>query len=715
MEKLLLKENRVYLQRKLKVILPESNAEKAKPKFLATLLKNLESLGFTFSPALIEAAGAYSKKELSALYEEIVPILNEMVGAHVEHRPFYPNFPRQVMNTSQAELYLNAIVHYATRYSSEPVKKFVIEAFEGDLYRNQGDGTLLPVYDKKDRLPLFDTTDLKIIELGNREDFFSIFKNLLTSRTSISEADINDLSWFFEHYPREAKNLFPAQIPHKENMAIAIKMVIEHNLQIELTNYFKTATDVLRLATVLSSGDISLAENTHFISFPRRQRVLLLQLLEQMPGIEEDMIRYKKRWLRLGERLHPGEYRQKFFRTAEAFDKLRSNKKIETFYSRREKALEQKAGDEALQLLKARPGEFARRLDQLIRNVNPAEVMEEFAKVAPKVSVPVLLQVMAHFKSRPHKKDLRVFFPKGRIGKAYGIEYNLPPIAPDKCEQIVKICQETLKKIFAQRDPLGLVYVDPELKDYPVPFALRSASGSLRTIARGSKMNLPPVDTIRAFLYWKGKFVDIDLSAVFYSTDWQYLNHISYTNLRSFENNACHSGDITSAPQGASEFIDINIPALRNNDVRYIVLALFSFSGILFSKLEECFMGWMERQYIDSGEIYEPKTVKQKIDIAGNTLINLPAIFDLKGKKVICADLALPRTPRLVCLENNRHSMALVGKAMTSLVKPTLADLFTLHAESRGVLTRLGDEADIVFSVKAGTPFAIDDIVANYL
>jgi len=715
MEKLLLKENPVYLKRKLKVILPESKAEKADPKYLATMIKNLESLGFTFSPEVLETAGTYSLEELAVLYEEIVPVLSEMVGAHVEHRPLYPNFPLQVMEASMAELYLNAIVHYGSRYSNEPIKKTIKEIFEGDFYHDQGDGTLLPNYDKKDRLPLFDNSNLKIIKLGNREDFLGIFINLLNSKTSISETDINDLSWFFEHYPEDAKELFPDQIPHKEIMAIAIKLAIENNLSVDPESYIKTATDVLRLAAALSSGDISLAENTCFISFPRRQRVLLLQLLERLPAIEEDMIRYKGRWLRLGERLHPGEYRERFPRTFEAFNKLRANIKIETYYSQIEKAFEQGAGDNAVQLLKARPGEFARSLDRLLRNADPTVVIDEFAKMAPKVSVPVLLQVMAHFKNRPHKKALRVFFPKGRIAKAYGIENKLPSIKPDICYQVETICRETLREIFAQRKPLGLVYVDPELEAYPVPFSLRSANKSLNTVARGTKLNLPLSTTIRAFLYWKGEYVDIDLSAVFYSADWQYQSHISFTNLRSFDNNACHSGDITSAPQGASEFIDIDVPALTKNGVRYVILSLFSFSRTPFCNLEECFMGWMERQYVESGEIYEPKTVKQKIDIAGDTVVNLPVIFDLEEKKIIWTDLSLPKSPRLVCLENNRHSMALIGKAMTSLVKPNLADLFTLHAESRGRLTWLEEEADIVFSVAAETPFAIDDIVANYL
>ena len=65
--------------------------------------------------------------------------------------------------------------------------------------------------------------------------------------------------------------------------------------------------------------------------------------------------------------------------------------------------------------------------------------------------------------------------------------------------------------------------------------------------------------TIRFFLWWKegevnGKHtdrVDIDVSAVLYDAGWRYMEHISYTNLRSAKYRACHIGDITSAPIGS--------------------------------------------------------------------------------------------------------------------------------------------------------------------
>ena len=65
---------------------------------------------------------------------------------------------------------------------------------------------------------------------------------------------------------------------------------------------------------------------------------------------------------------------------------------------------------------------------------------------------------------------------------------------------------------------------------------------------------------LRFFIYWKQKHnnrTDIDLSVAYFDKSLTSLGHVSWTNLR--EGFTTHSGDITSAPDGASEFIDINI------------------------------------------------------------------------------------------------------------------------------------------------------------
>lgn len=476
----------------------------------------------------------------------------------------------------------------------------------------------------------------------------------------------------------------------------------------------------------MSGGDVSLAENTKFRSFTRRERKALLSLLENCGQTIEDMLRWKGRWKRLGERLHPGEYRNLYPKAAQSFDLLRNDVPVPTFNSKVESAIRSRNIHEAIDLLRNRSGEFARRLDQLLRISPGMEVVAAFGEVAHGISTPVLLQTITHFKHRRDAQDLRIFFPKGNLAKVMAIDYNLPEIPQGACEAVVKVCGGILADRFSKLPPLGKVFIDERLKDYLVPFSQRSASRSLRTLVRGSRVGFArDADTIRFFLWWKegdvnGKptgRVDIDLSAVLYDEDWQYLEHVSYTNLRSAQYNACHSGDVTSAPAGACEFIDIDIPSVLAYGGRYVVMSINSYTRQKFVNLPECRAGWMMREHPASGEVFEPKTVQDRVDIASDTTICIPVILDLVERKVVWTDVGLKRNPRFVNnIQGNSAQMTLIGKSLTEIIKSDLYSLFLLHAEARGRLVESEHEADTIFSLEQGvTPFDIETIASQYL
>ena len=690
--------NRIYLRRKNRIIINTGLASTPNTREVATILKNIESLGYTFSQDIINILNTYTVEQLKNFYKGIVKNIKRLVGANVVYNPMYPNFPAQVMKASECELYINAIIHYVSF------------------------GCLVPYYDIEKRNPLKDKVNFKIINLGDVDEFNEMFVNIINSKTSISETDKADLEWFVKYHKKDVYGYLPEEIPLKENVCYLCKLLYVNSLA-DMTiysKYIKTATDVLRFAVSLSDGDVSLAAKTRFISFKRGDRRMLLSLLENCNNIEEDMLRYKNQWIRLGERLHPSEYKM-FEKSQRAFGKLRNNEKIDTFNSKVNLAFYCGETKEMVKLLKQRPGEFARKLDYLLRTCDDTDMaLSEFYKIAGEISTPVLLQVLEHFKTRNEKNELRVFFPKGSIAKVYGLSNNLPDLDAELCQKVVDICKARLIELYGSREKLGKVYIDEKLKDYFVPFSQRSASKALKSIVRGSKVDIPSdATTIRTFVYWKepqGNRTDTDLSAVMYDSNWNYMEHISYTNLRSAKYKAAHSGDITSAPKGASEFIDLDLESVRKYGGRYVVFTVMSFTGQNFVDLPECFMGWMARKDVNSGEIYEAKTVKNKIDIASQSLICLPMVLDLYENKVVWADISLKSQPRWNNVENNMSGMILMGKALTTMKKPNLYDLLMLNAEARGELCESIEDADTVFSVDNGiTPYDTDIIVSQYL
>ncbi|MEK3761157.1 TerD family protein [Paenibacillus sp. FSL P4-0338] len=699
--------NRIYLRRAGKIMLkytPDAADTKKLPKgYLAAALRNLQGLGYTLSPALFRAVQKLPREAFEQLYYPLIADVRRMVGAHVHYAPMYPGFPEQVMQEDEADLYFNAMFHY---YTWE-----------------------LPYADSVQRTPLEDHVKLKVIDLGSSTEFRTLIRQLMEARGSISAEDQKDIDAVIANTANEELDeLLPEEIPFKENAGYVASSLLKHGKAdvARISPYFKTATDVLRLAVAWSGGDVSLALPTHFRKFKRSERRLLLGLLERCHPITEDMLRYRERWIRLGEILHPSEYKQRYKRCEEAFDILRNKKPFTTYNGSVELALQYQQLWTALDLLAKRPGEFARRLAKLLRMTRePEYVVMAFGEVAGQVSTPVLLQVKNYFERQRELPELRVFFPKGNVAKAWATPNTLPEISEEACRDLVDLCEQTLVARFAAQPSLGKVYVDERLRDYLVPFSQRSASKALHTLVRGSRIPMEEGNTVRFFCWWKeGKMdgtptgrVDIDLSAVMYDKNWNYVEHISYTNLRSAQYHAVHSGDIVTAPYGASEFIDLHIPSIVEYGGRYVVATLHSFTGQPYCNLPECFTGWMMRKKPGSGEIYEPATVSNKIDVTADTQIAIPVILDLVERTVIWTDLSLTRDPFYPNnVEANQKGMVIIGKAMTSLKKPDLYDLFTLHAKARGQLAVSPQQADTVFSVDQGvTPYHIEQIMAEYV
>jgi hypothetical protein len=703
-------QNEIYLRRRNKIVLsPYVNKSAFSPlshSAIGALLKNLESLGYTLSQGLIYQFQALTMDRLESEYLALSSTLRRLKGGHRAFRPMYPNFPQQVMEASAGELYINAIIHYLT------------------------EGQLLPVSERKERMPLLDNVDLKVIDLGTIEEFNGLFGQIVGSNTSLSEQDVQDVEWFFKNYGDSVTTLMPDQIPQKEVIATLSNLFMKHTQPAcwgVMDKYVRTATDVLRVAVGMCGGDVSLAANTKFRSFKRKERRFLVGLLDKTSNTLEDMARHQEQWKRLGHGLHIGEYAGVYPNAASAIMAIRAGGSMNTTATKIEMALSNGNVPQAVEHLVRRPGDFARRLDHLLRSASKVQqrhVLEYFAGVADQVSTPVLLQALAHFRHRTARTDkyskadaeLRVFFPKGSIAKAVGIENNLPELSLPVTQEVWRICTATLVKRFSEQDKLGNVYIDPALNNYLLPFSQRSASKALRTIVRGSKIALPEGDTLRFFLWWKdGKDrTDIDLSAVIFDTEMKHLGQVAYYNLATY--GGYHSGDIVSAPRGASEFIDISISKLVEAGARYIVMSLNSYTHQPYCDLPECFAGWMMRQSPNSGEIYDPKTVQDRIDLTADSQIAIPVMFDLFTREAIWCDLSLKRHP---LWNNNVHSnmsgIQLTLKSMTSLKKPTVGELLHLHVEGRGRLVSSPTQADIVFSVANETPYQLETLASQYM
>lgn len=688
----------IALRRKKCVLIePVDNSyiqTKTEKALTVSMLKNIQSIGFAFSKDLFEATTHFNYAEIEEFYKEIIPQLKKLKGADVKYTPMYPNFPQQVMDASEAELFINAIIHYWSY------------------------GIIVPTYEKNERLPLIDTNDLIVLSIGSISIVEETISNLLKSPTNLSESDRADISICVEEMDDFFK-VMPDEIPLKENVAFVCKLLMTNfpNRVDAIKKYFKTATDVLRLIVVFSDGDISLSTNTRFKSFKRCYRRVFMDLLANCNAITEDLYRHQSEWLRVGEVLHPFEFKnEKYIGVRQAFDDIRNHKKPLYFSGKVNEAINRKDMKQATDLLTLRPGEFARKLDKLIRDTDDKRyVISKFADVSENVSTPVLLQVREHFANRASKQPIRVVFPKGNVARSTVINAELSPINPFDCKIVVDICSMALINQYKNRNRIGKVYLDDDFRNFLVPFSQRSASKAIKTVVRGSRIPINPNSKfVRGFIWWTNQDhsdliydnrVDLDLSAAIYNEKWEFVEHVSYTNLRSQKYAACHSGDIVDGGDingnGVAEFIDFDIDAVSENAGRYVVFQVYSFTGQHFSELSNARFGWMEREDVNSGEIFEPKTVEMKLDLTSNSATSIPVIFDCKERKFIWCDMNLRISDNRFSvnnIESNLRGVTATCYALANINKPNLHDLVSLNVLARGDFVEDKNKADIIFS-----------------
>ena len=215
------------------------------------------------------------------------------------------------------------------------------------------------------------------IESGLRADLHPARR---LQRPRCSESDKAIVAWFVEHYGDDLLRLLPPEIPQKETLALLAGCLLKRSEPTYLLPHLKTATDVLRVAVVMSGGDVSLATPTKFRKFSRRERRFLLASPGGCGEITEDMLRWQGYWVRLGEILHPFEYKDRYPKVYEAFDVLRNDRPFATFNSKVEAGLTGGDLGPVIGLLRQRPGVFARRLDHLLRLGGGPDAVESFLR-----------------------------------------------------------------------------------------------------------------------------------------------------------------------------------------------------------------------------------------------------------------------------------------------------------------------------------------------
>ncbi len=733
-------ENVILLNRKQSIVVSNNGNENNHNAVMA-IIAEIAQFGYTLDKSLIEALSKISLEELKIYKEFLVKELSLIVGSHVKYVPLFINFPNNLLDTEflyQKKIlgiiqnlfnlnddgsvlscghFIDTRLFNLDNYSCCPV----CEQQDEELYSKA-----LASLEPKEKFS-FDAVKLKVIKLTSEDSLFTIFKNLLSANTSISENDKEVISYVVKNYKNKVEELLPEKISQKEIIAylsVLLMANVDNYLDL-IKKYNKTSVDILRLAVSFSNGDISLAEKTKF-KLSNKQRKLIMSLLNNVNNAEVDMLRYREEFLRLGEVLHIGSFKNKYKNTYKSFQLIRNNSKdIETFSKKVEfltKSLkETKDRDfvvkQLVNILSTREGEFARKLDLLLRNSdNKFDVVSSFITVISKVKTPILLTLLKHFQHRSVKKEYRSFLPKGSFAKIKYLEGDdRETIDILVCNEIVSKIREELITRFSKKESLGNVLLSKELMDVLIPSSQRSATKSLLNIPRGSRIKLDNKPFIRLYTYWK-HYSDVDLTACCYDKDLKKIMDISYYNLRGF-GKSIHSGDIRNGRLGATEFIDLDIEEFKKRNIKYVSVLVYSFSGEKFSDME-CFAGFMEKDSPDSNQ-FDATQLVHKFNISSPTTQCIPMMFDIENNEFIWMDISVKNGNVFANgVNTNKH----VIEKMKSILdfknkKSSMFDLLELHSLARATRVdyeKVKDiEYDTVFDIEILKD--IDVVMSKYL
>ncbi|MFF2998733.1 hypothetical protein ACFVTC_29890 [Streptomyces sp. NPDC057950] len=650
----------------------------------------LTSVGFKLSAELLERLSGLSEATVVHTARRTLATVSEMVGDHVRHNSYFIDFPANVPDTE--EFWMRCVTKALGDDTSR--ENVLTQLAHGvlDLLSLPTYGRYQHTYEEmlaaQDELIASANDRVTVLHLGRDldDELTGLYLALAGSTTPLGEDHLRDLKTLAE---RCALGPQPESIPVRENRAV----VNEARLAVGADLLLDTVTDVLRLACALSGGDVTLLEPTRFRALSRPARRALLAGLDAVvaanPAKLADVHAHREPFKRLGERLHPHEY-PRWPHAADVFAVARGEMEARSFDSRVEKLLDDFDVIGAARLLKSAPGKLFRSLDLLLRVAADQEerdaVVAAAVGVSPEVSGRVVLSAREHFHNRERETDEpRIFVT--RRGRAWVTPDYRPPVpAADRDRLIAALDAELRRRLPAP----GRLLLDPDVLDVALPLSGRATAAGLGVLPRGS-LSAVDGEQLRFFVYWKETEdrTDFDLSALLLHTDYSTDSWLSYTSLTAVGGE--HSGDVTEAPDGASEFINLSLDRVRG---AFIVPQVNIFAGEGFEEVEESFFGFMLRDGDQKGRPFEPRTVRMKSELRGVGRVALPLVFRREDDgrwRAKWLHLYLRGIPSANRVEENQVSVSKLVRAMVEREYLTVRYLVDLMADDTTAVELLDD------------------------
>lgn len=619
----------LYLLKK-QCLVVDKISDNANLQLVLPIVNSFLSIGYQLDEKSIMLLSKCTKASLTKFYFTYFTLLKQIKGSK-KHIVFYQNFPN-IANISKLEYLLRANLHYFIALESNygfMNEDMLVEDKKTDNIKN-------PHYDL-----------LKVI---TEAEAIVMLQNDITNMFLANTAINRNLYQTIKDFRAKYDLLEIKEIPFKENIAI-YAYTKDNNKLISLNElkYAKTVTDVLRIYFMISNNNTVLTQGK-FISLKRAVRRNVLKRLEEIVSSKGDLVTgiadfylNKDLWKVAFNYLHVFEYKNKYKLMFQVANTIR-NKKSLSFFANLERVKSEQV--KYLDLLKSKPGYFARQLNYLINNSDYdfELTIKYFTFLANKMSTKVLLELYTYFINRD-TLDYRLF----KIPSSYGASYyeksmKLEPLEESKKQQILVIIKKALEEKFSSYKQIDDVYVEENLRDVVIPPVIRNSSFNFTNLIYGSRVKLQDKKYLRVFTTWKNEKntrIDIDLALEIYDDKFSQIACLAWHNMTGGKDiDAYHSGDLITAPMplGATEFIDINLMKAQTK-ARYLVVTNTIYAGLTFKELSYCYSGVMLSD-MRLNKLYDEKLVyiKSKLN-QEKGLQNIAFVVDLLNLELIWVDM----------------------------------------------------------------------------
>ena len=697
---------------------------------LATLIKKFEGYGYIFSK---ELAIAISKEERNTIIDKLKAVIEviEDFKSDKNYTVFYKNFPDEVINMTETELYINQILHYWFGYLPSNNENII----KGEVEPSK----------------LVKARELNLVD---DEMIEKLFIDLLSSNVTLSEQYLDDVCVLTNNKSIKELEKYMEYIQMKETLTVVSSYILKK--EGVLIGNFKTTTDILRLIAKISGDELN-NKHIHFAYFSRTELSQLMTKLENLQNPMPDIKRYSKPWHTFFKLYAKKINFHKYPKVRNAVDMLfgdisymtergKINEKIKRLPIMSEEEL-----DNFVKEYIVFYGDYVREILSLLNKAKENQyekLLIGLENCVTKVNTRILFQLYDRIINLK-AKDKTVPRLVNSKGKWRRLKESIS-LSDELLNRVLQIVEDGIKTQLKEKENLGKVYIDEDYKNIMLTTSEKDSNVSLRPMTRGSRIKFNPnAEVLRFFVAWKNldektlkelntayskldektlkeltpmySRVDVDLSALTFNENLEFNDVVAYYNQK--KSGFAFSGDITNAPEGALEYIDVfDLERLKKKGNRYILMQIRSYNGYTFEEINSVYAGVMELTSIEAKEkknMYST-AITEGFQIVSSERTTNTILVDLKKFEYIWLDMNMDGY-KLDVFQNalNCEEIPYLNDMLRYFSKKqyiTMYDLLKLNADVRGILTKNKKEADVIFEkVDNKNNLALADILSNYL